>query len=39
MDGLGEKLDTIDENLRVGQQCKNIEEKWYENDQILNNMV
>jgi len=39
MDGLREKLDTIDERLRVDQRCKDIEQKWYENDKVLYDMM
>jgi len=39
MDGLREKLDTIDERLRVDQRCKGIEQKWYGNDKVLYDMM
>jgi len=39
MDGLREKLDTIDERLRSDQRCKDIEQKWYENDKVLYDMM
>jgi len=39
MDGLKEKLDTIDERLRADQQCKDIEQKWYGNDKVLYDMT
>ena len=35
MDGLREKLDTIDERLRADQRYKYIEQKWYGNDKVL----
>jgi len=34
-----EKLESMDERLRVDQRCKNIEQKWYENKQILSDML
>jgi len=39
MYGLREKLDTIDERLRVDQRCKDIEQKWYGNDKVLYDMM
>jgi len=39
MDGLREKLDTIDERLRADQRCKDIEQKWYGNDRVLYDMM
>ena len=39
VDGVKEKLDIVDERLRVDQQCNNIKQEWYENDQILYNMM
>jgi len=39
MDGLREKLDTIDERLRADQRNKDIEQKWYENDKVLYDMI
>ena len=39
MDGLREKLDTIDERLRADQRCKDIEQKWYGNDKVLYDMI
>jgi len=39
MDGLREKLDTIDERLRADQWCKDIEQEWYENDKVLYDMM
>ncbi|QCE05371.1 E1A-binding protein [Vigna unguiculata] len=33
-----EKLDSMDERLRVDQRCRNIEQEWYENKQILFDM-
>jgi len=38
MDGLKEKLDTVDERLRADQQCKYIEQEWYGNDKVLYEM-
>ena len=35
IDGLIEKLDTIDERLRAYQRCKDIEQEWYRNDKVL----
>ena len=34
-----EKLEAMDERLRVDQRCRNIEQEWYENNQILSNML
>jgi len=34
-----EKLESMDERLRVNQRCKNIEQEWYENKQILSDML
>ena len=34
-----EKLEAMGERLRVDQQCKNIEQEWYENKQILFDML
>jgi len=34
-----EKLEVMDERLRFDQQCKNVEQKWYENKQMLFNML
>ncbi|QCD92417.1 hypothetical protein DEO72_LG5g479 [Vigna unguiculata] len=34
-----EKLESIDERLRVDQRCINIEQEWYENKQILSDML
>ena len=39
IDGLREKLDTIDERLRADQRCKDIEQKWYVNDKVLYDMM
>ena len=39
MDGLREKLDTIDERLRADQWYKDIEQKWYGNDKVLYDMM
>ena len=39
MNGLREKLDTIDERLRADQRCKDIEKKWYGNDKVLYDMM
>ena len=39
MDGLREKLDTIDERLRADQRCKDIEQEWYGNDKVLYDMM
>jgi len=39
MDGLREKLETIDERLRADQRWTNIEREWYANDQVLHNMM
>ncbi|QCD86842.1 hypothetical protein DEO72_LG3g1369 [Vigna unguiculata] len=39
MDGLREKLDTINERLRVDQRCKDIEQKWYGYDKVLYDMM
>jgi len=39
MDGLREKLDTIDEKLRADQRCKDIKQKWYGNDKALYAMI
>jgi len=39
MDGLREKLDTIDERLCADQRCKDIKQEWYENDQVLYDMM
>jgi len=39
MDGLREKLDIIDENLRANKQCKDIEQEWYGNDKVLYDMM
>jgi len=39
MDGLREKLDTIDERLRADQRCKDIKQKWYGNDKLLYDMM
>ncbi|QCD96539.1 hypothetical protein DEO72_LG6g1245 [Vigna unguiculata] len=34
-----EKLESMDERLRVDQRCRNIEQEWYENNQILSYML
>ncbi|QCD96848.1 hypothetical protein DEO72_LG6g1558 [Vigna unguiculata] len=34
-----EKLESMDERLRVDQRCRNIEQEWYENKQILFDML
>jgi len=34
-----EKLESMDERFRVDQRCKNIEQEWYENKQILSDML
>jgi len=34
-----EKLEAMDERLQVDQRCKNIEQEWYENKQILSDML
>ncbi|QCD82403.1 hypothetical protein DEO72_LG2g2741 [Vigna unguiculata] len=34
-----EKLESMDERLRVDQRCRNIEQEWYENKQILSDML
>jgi len=34
-----EKLEVVDERLRVDQRCRNIEQEWYENKQILFDML
>ena len=34
-----EKLESMDEKLRVDQRCRNIEQEWYENKQILSDML
>jgi len=34
-----EKLESMDERLRVDQRCRNIEQEWYENKQILSEML
>jgi len=34
-----EKLEFIDERSRVDQRCRNIEQQWYENKQILSDML
>ena len=39
MDGLREKLDTINERLRADQRCKDIEQKWYGYDKVLYDMI
>jgi len=39
MDVMREKLGVIDERLRGDQRCKNIEQEWHENKQILFNML
>jgi len=33
------KLESMDERLRVDQRCRNIEQEWYENKQILSDML
>jgi len=33
------KLESMDERLRVDQRCINIEQEWYENKQILSDML
>jgi len=39
MDGLRKKLKVKDERLWADQWWKNIEEEWYENDQVLYDMM
>jgi len=34
-----EKLESMDERLRVDKRCRNIEQEWYENKQILSDML
>jgi len=34
-----EKLESMDERLQVDQRCRNIEQEWYENKQILSDML
>ena len=34
MDHPIEKLESMDESLRVDQRCRDIEQEWYENKQI-----
>jgi len=34
-----EKLESMDERLRVDQRCRDIEQEWYENKQILSDML
>ncbi|QCD86441.1 hypothetical protein DEO72_LG3g964 [Vigna unguiculata] len=34
-----EKLESMDERLRADQRCRNIEQEWYENKQILSDML
>ncbi|QCD82507.1 hypothetical protein DEO72_LG2g2846 [Vigna unguiculata] len=34
-----EKLESVDERLRVDHRCRNIEQEWYENKQILSDML
>jgi len=34
-----EKLESMDERLRVDQRCRNIEQEWYENKQIMSDML
>ena len=34
-----EKLESMDKRLRVHQRCRNIEQEWYENKQILSDML
>jgi len=33
------KLESMDERLRVDQRCRNIEQEWYKNKQILSDML
>ena len=33
-----EKLESMHERLRVDQRCRNIEQEWYENKQILSDI-
>ena len=39
MDHPIEKLESMDESLRVDQRCRDIEQEWYENKQILSDML
>jgi len=34
-----EKLESMDERLRIDQRCRNIKQEWYENKQILSYML
>jgi len=34
-----EKLESMDERLRVDQRCRNIKQEWYKNKQILSDML
>jgi len=34
-----EKLESMDERLRVDQRCRNIEQEWYENKQIFSDIL
>ncbi|QCE11111.1 hypothetical protein DEO72_LG10g2344 [Vigna unguiculata] len=34
-----EKLESMDERLRLDQRCRNIEQEWYKNKQILSDML